>query len=70
MGINVGDKVLLQLGSAFDEAPKGLRRWDECTFIVSRAVTKSSMHYYELKGCKSSYGIPYTVMEEWITVTR
>lgn len=68
--LKVGDKVLLQLGASFEYAPRGLRRWDGCKFVISKAVVKTNRHYYELKACKSEKGIPYAIAEDWLTLVR
>lgn len=68
--INVGDKVLLRLGVDFENAPPGLKRWDGCTFLVSRKRWLRNANIYELKACNSPSGIPYSIFEEWITLTR
>ena len=70
MEYKVGDVVLLQLGTEFENAPQGLRRWDGCQFVVSRAKYLNHGWVYELKACKSVMGVPYTVMEEWLTLMR
>lgn len=69
--IEVGDKVLLQLGvNALSEAPKGLKRWDGCQFIVDKKKILRNATYYELKSCKSVEGVPYAILEDWITPMR
>lgn len=69
--IEVGDKVLLQLGvSGTTEAPKGLKRWDGCQFVVSRKKMLRNLVYYELASCKSAEGIPYAILEDWIVPMR
>lgn len=66
----VGDVVLLQLGAEFINAPRGLQRWDECQFVVSKAKYLNHGWVYELKACKSTKGVPYTIMEEWLVPMR
>lgn len=68
--INVGDTVLLQMGADYASAPKGLKRWDGCQFVVSKMKTLGAGVYYELKSCKSTEGISYSILPEWITKTR
>lgn len=70
MEFNVGDKVLLQLGTEFQNAPRGLQRWDGCQFVVSKAMHVYHGWLYELKACKSVKGISYTIMEEWLVPMR
>lgn len=70
MEFEVGDKVLLQLGTEFENAPRGLQRWDGCQFEVSKATYVSHGWLYELKACKSAMGIPYAIMEEWLLPMR
>ena len=72
---NVGDMVLLQLGvDGRKYAPKGLKRWDECRFQVSKVkrmmIGANYYVYYELQACKSPYGIPYSIMDEWLIKMR
>ncbi len=66
----VGDKVLLQLGTEFKYAPRGLQRWDGCQFVVSRAKYIDHGWIYELASCKSANGVPYAIMEEWLLLMR
>lgn len=70
--IQVGDRVLLQLGVDGERyAPPGLKRWDGCRFRVDKVHVNSQGEVtYELKSCKSVLGVPYTILEEWITPTR
>ena len=70
MEFNVGDKVLLQLGAELKNAPQGLRRWDGCQFVVSKVKYTSHGKMYELASCKSAKGIPYTIVEEWMSLMR
>ena len=71
MEINIGDKVLLQLGVDFTAAPKGLKRWDGCQFVVSKRKSIGNREaYYELMACKSEMGVPYAILEDWITPMR
>lgn len=71
MEINVGDKVLLQLGVDYATAPKGLKRWDGCQFVVSKRKSINNREaYYELKACRSETGISYSIIEDWITPMR
>lgn len=72
----IGDKVRLSLGIEGNRhAPSGLRRWDECEFTISRIgmahpSEKVTVAYYELTSCKSPYGIPYTILEEWLILVE
>lgn len=67
----VGDVVLLKLGVDFDNAPKGLQRWDGCRFEVAKArFVMRKGWVYELKACKSRSGVPYSIVEDWILPTR
>lgn len=70
MEYRVGDTVLLQLGTDFQDAPRGLQRWDGCQFTVSRAKYIDHGWTYELASCKSTERIPYTIMEEWLLLMR
>lgn len=70
MEYRVGDTVLLQLGTEFENAPRGLQRWDGCQFEVGKVTYVNHGWLYELKACKSTMGIPYTIMEEWLTPMR
>jgi len=75
MEFNVGDHVLLQMGVDFKYAPKGLKRWDGCQFVISRARVKrqsvnNRIAIYELSACNSPEGIPYTILEEWLVPMR
>lgn len=75
MEFNVGDVVLLQLGVDAKFAPKGLKRWDGCQFVISKVTVRkpsatNRVALYELSSCKSAEGIPYTIMEEWIVRMR
>lgn len=67
----VGDKVLLQLGADAKNAPQGLKRWDGCQFRVEKVcVAIATNNYYctyLLKCCKSVCGVPYSILEEWLT---
>ena len=70
-----GDSVLLQLGIDAKYAPEGLIRWNECIFQVEDVVpmatqAKGILYTYRLKCCKSVQGVPYTIVEEWLTKTR
>lgn len=72
---DVGDVVILELGVDAKYAPKGLARWDGCKFHISKvkcvSTSERNVHYtYELKCCKSVSGIPYTIVEDWITKVR
>ena len=68
--ISVGDKVLLQMGiDAKRHSVPGLLRWNGLAFYVSK-MKCIDLHrgfvYYELKGCNSRHGIPYSILEDWM----
>lgn len=66
MEFNVGDKVLLQLALDYKDVPKGLQRWDECQFIVSKKSYICGGRIYELQACRSEKGVPYAIDEDWL----
>lgn len=70
----VGEKVLLQLDVVGrSQAPQELKRWDGCQFVISKKKCisgKAGCVYYELKTCRSSEGIPFSIMEEWLMPMR
>lgn len=72
--MHIGQEVLLQLGVEGNKyAPPGLKRWDECRFIISKKKAicgHNGFTYYELTACRSAKGIPYAVLGDWITPTR
>lgn len=67
----IGDKVLLRLDfEALRYAPKGLARWDGCTFRIEKVKTMKGKAYYELKGCRSVEGVNYAISEDWLILMR
>lgn len=70
MEFKVGDTVLLTLGIDEKYAPKGLQRWNGCSFVISKVHGNINPHYYELRACKSPSGVPYAIEEDWLTKTR
>lgn len=73
----VGDKVLLQLGVDAKYAPRGLKRWDGCVFriekinrIMSASVSPNWCYTYHLQCCRSQWGEPYTIMEDWLAKVK
>lgn len=70
----IGDKVLLQLGAdGLRLAPRELKRWDGCQFVVAKKCTigaKNGTDYYELASCKSSSGVPFAILPDWLLPMR
>ena len=72
----VGDPVLLTLDSPGDLGiTNGLKRYKDRRFRISRVgtiapKTGSPCIYYELDGCVSEKGVPYSVTEDWIQPIR
>lgn len=69
--INIGDKVILALNSPGSVGiTDGLRKFKDQEFIVKRVVytTDKGMwrFVYELDGCVSSKGVPFTFTSDWI----
>jgi len=73
-----GDEVMLVLDpnplTSLGITP-GMRKWDGCVFNISKI--KYSKHpsingpvYFELEGCVSEYGVPYSICRDWIVPTR
>lgn len=69
----VGDPVLLTLDSPGPVGiTEGLKHYQDMRFRISRvrtiqggkAVTRGT--YYELKGCVSDKGIPYSFAGDWL----
>ena len=69
-----GDVVILNLDAdAYTNAPAGLRKRDECRMVVAsvhQIKGKSTQIYYELQTLRSAAGIPYAVLEKWLTLTN
>jgi hypothetical protein len=69
-----GDEVMLKLNPLTVGITKGMWKWDECIFRISKV--KYSNHpsingpvYFELEHCVSEKGVPYAVLREWIFPT-
>lgn len=74
-----GDEVLLLLDPHELGVVPGMMKWNECSFRISKAVYSSDrghpvgtkgVIYFELEGCVSEYGIPYSILREWIHPQR
>ena len=62
-----GDLVLFTAYSGMT-MPQELRDMNGTKFRVSRRVLGGAA--YELIGCESKYGIPYTIAEDWLVPVR
>ncbi len=74
-----GDEVLLLLDPNELGVVPGLLKWNECVFKISKAVYsadrghpagRNGIIYFELEGCVSEYGIPYSILREWVHPQR
>lgn len=75
--VRKGDKVVLRLKphvSAIGITPE-LRAFDGSTFRVKRVkqIKAKQEHarvvygiYYELRGCESALGVPFSILREWL----
>lgn len=67
----IGQKVLLRLDiEGLRYAPKGLTRWDGCTYRIEKVNIIKGKVYYELKGLKSPMGVNYSISEDWLIPMR
>ena len=65
---NVGDAVMLLFGpptSRVGVTPE-LAKMEERVFYVSRIRTLHNHTLYELEGCVSKMGVPFTVTADWL----
>jgi len=65
---NVGDAVMLLFGPpqmSVGVTPE-LRRLEERVFYVSKVRTKHNYTLYELEGCISKKGVPFTITADWM----
>lgn len=65
---NVGDAVMLLFGPeimSLGVTPE-LRQMEERIFYVSKVRTISTHAVYELEGCKSKAGVPFTITADWL----
>lgn len=63
---NPGDAVMLLFGpDALGVTPE-LRQMEERIFYVSKVRTVNTHAIYELEGCKSKAGVPFTIMADWL----
>ena len=74
-----GEEVLLLLDPNELGVVPGMMKWNECSFTISRTVYSSEcgnpagrngIIYLELEGCVSEYGIPYSILREWVHPQR
>ena len=70
-----GEEVLLLLDPNELGVVPGMMKWNECSFRISKAVYstdrgnpagRNGIIYPELEGCVSEYGIPYSILREWV----
>ena len=70
-----GEEVMLLLDPKDLGVVPGMMKWNECIFTISRTVYASEcgkpsgrngIVYLELEGCVSEYGIPYSILREWV----
>ncbi len=66
--INIGDMVMLAFGpmSAQLGVTPELRQLEERKYRVKSYRWLGGKLIYELDGCKSKAGIPFTITEDWI----
>lgn len=67
----VGQKVLLILPEGERSTmPEGLKKWHEVSFRISKVCKRRNGNhletYYELRGCKSQEGVPYSIDPDWL----
>ena len=64
----VGDPVMLWFGSvnARVGVTPELAQMEERIFYVSKAYTLKNHTLYELDGCKSKKGVPFTISADWL----
>lgn len=63
---NPGDAVMLLFGPDTLGATPELRQMEERIFYISKVRTISTHAVYELEGCKSKAGVPFTIMADWL----
>jgi len=67
----IGDTVMLMFGSQTIGTTRELRKFDEQTFKISKAGRIAGvMPTYELDGCVSKAGTPFTIIEDWLVPCR
>ena len=74
-----GEEVLLLLDPNDLGVTPGMMKWNECSFRISKAVYstdrgnpagRNGIIYFELEGCVSEYGVPYSIVRDWIVPVR
>lgn len=66
--LNKGDRVLIHFPSDEPAVTYKMRKRFEGVESVVRKVTKGKwqVRFYELKNCKSDFGVNYTFIEDWL----
>jgi len=64
----VGDPVMLLFGplTARIGVTPELSRMEERIFYISRIRTLHNHSLYELEGCVSKRGVPFTITQDWL----
>ena len=68
----VGDKVILNFGPLSTQlgVTPELRRFEERQFRIKKITATGVVPTYELDGCVSKMGIPFTVVHDWCCLVR
>ena len=65
--LELGNLVLLTLDSPGKVGvTQGMLKYRGWKFRISRIKKLKLGTYYELGGCESKYGVPYTITRDWV----
>ena len=62
--LKIGDKV--EVKASAETTANGIRKFDGQVFVVEKSIRYCTSRYYQLKGCESEKGVPYSFAEGWL----
>ena len=64
--LKIGDKVKVCIKPGEPTATPAVRKYNKAVSVISKVSYAGSSYYYELLGCESDFGIPFSFAEEWL----
>lgn len=63
--LKIGDRVKVM--PTTENTADTIRKYIGHVFVVSKLYRYGTQRYYELVGCSSEKGVPYSFAEDWLT---